>query len=112
MYIFVFFAARSLILLSSISLVGQHSYCRSYHSRAFSNAKNVSAFDGPFLLSLLLSSSYPFRRRQGWILLTGTSQSRYYLAFEIYSLLHRMPSGSLHLIHRVLENLGSIGKSQ
>ncbi|GFW74351.1 hypothetical protein TNCV_2412501 [Trichonephila clavipes] len=32
------------------------------------------------------------------------------LAFEIHSLLHRMPSRFLHLLHRILAILGSIGQ--
>ncbi|PRD31126.1 UNVERIFIED_CONTAM: hypothetical protein NCL1_24331 [Trichonephila clavipes] len=52
-----FFAARSLILLSSSSAVGQHSDCCSYHFIAVFNVENASVFDGPFLRSLLLLSS-------------------------------------------------------
>ncbi|PRD32130.1 UNVERIFIED_CONTAM: hypothetical protein NCL1_21410 [Trichonephila clavipes] len=51
-------------------------------------------------------------RRLGWIPLARKSQSRHHLAFEIYSLLHRMPSRFLHLLYRILEILGSIGQSR
>ncbi|GFX58203.1 uncharacterized protein TNCV_4049611 [Trichonephila clavipes] len=52
----LFFAARSLILLSSSGLLGQHSDCCSYHSIAVINAEDASAFAGPLLISLLLLS--------------------------------------------------------
>ncbi|GFX63332.1 uncharacterized protein TNCV_3619351 [Trichonephila clavipes] len=35
---------------------------------------------------------HPFHRRQGPVLLAWKSQSRHHFAFEIHSLLHRMPS--------------------
>ncbi|PRD28744.1 UNVERIFIED_CONTAM: hypothetical protein NCL1_31498 [Trichonephila clavipes] len=50
---------------------------------------------------------HQFHRRQVWVLLARKSQSRH-LAFEIHSLLHRMPSRFLH--HRILEILGLIGQ--
>ncbi|GFV48789.1 uncharacterized protein TNCV_3705201 [Trichonephila clavipes] len=74
------------------------------------NAENASAFDGPLLLSLCCLRLHPFHRRQGRILLARKSQFRHNLAFEIHSLLHRMPSRFLNL-HRMLEILGSIGQS-
>ncbi|GFV41957.1 hypothetical protein TNCV_3229091 [Trichonephila clavipes] len=74
-----------------------------------SNAENVSAFDRPLLLSLCSPPLHPFHRRQGRILLARKSKLRHHLAFEINSLLDRMPSRYLHL-HRILEILGSIGQ--
>ncbi|PRD31762.1 UNVERIFIED_CONTAM: hypothetical protein NCL1_22595 [Trichonephila clavipes] len=62
---------------------------------------------------------HTFHHRQGRILLARKSQSRHHLAFEIHSLLHRMPSRFLLLhrmpsrfllLHRILEILGSIGQ--
>ncbi|PRD24617.1 UNVERIFIED_CONTAM: hypothetical protein NCL1_43231 [Trichonephila clavipes] len=52
-----------------------------------------------------------FHRRQGWIFLAPKSQSRHRLAFEMHGLLHRMPTRFLHLLHSILEILGSIGQS-
>ncbi|GFU78820.1 uncharacterized protein TNCV_4771831 [Trichonephila clavipes] len=40
---------------------------------------------------------HPFHCRQGRIFLARKSQSRHHLAFEIHSLLHRMPSRFLHV---------------
>ncbi|GFS94909.1 hypothetical protein TNCV_4457461 [Trichonephila clavipes] len=74
-------------------------------------AENTSAFDGPLLLSLCCFRLHPFHRRQGRILLARKSQSRYHLAFEIHSILHRMASRFLHLLRRIFEILGSIGQS-
>ncbi|GFU50987.1 histone-lysine N-methyltransferase SETMAR [Trichonephila clavipes] len=55
---------------------------------------------------------HPFHRRHDRILLARKSQSRHHLAIEIHSLLHHMPFRFLHLLHRILEILRSIGQSR
>ncbi|GFX67504.1 uncharacterized protein TNCV_3463931 [Trichonephila clavipes] len=80
---------------------------------AVSNAENASVFDRPLLFRCgCCARLHSFIRRQGRILLARKSQSHHHLAFEIYSLLHRLPSRFLHFLCRVLEILGSIGQSR
>ncbi|GFW43886.1 uncharacterized protein TNCV_4785971 [Trichonephila clavipes] len=100
-------------LLESV-VTSDETWIFTYDTETVSNTENALAFDGPlrYVRCCCCPRLHPFHCRQGRILLARKSLSRHHLVFAIHSLLHRMPSRFLHLLHPILEILRSIGQSR